>query len=202
MHCLLELTRTDIALRVLRAFLAEDMSRLLVHKLSNASVASPLQPPAALARSSSIHTNGKARSADEEMTEARQWLKDLHPETVPEKISEISFCKSVGGVSLTTFLTVNYVVWSGLIHHSKANNSKARLQTPLKRLLPFLPKPLHEQVRTHSQYVQSSDCLVITSSQARKGKDNRDACYRKFFATLQEVGKASIPPENDGTTGR
>lgn len=56
---------------------------------------------ASLTRFASSDSKGKAKSADEDMAEARRWLSDLDPETIPKSISQMTFDKGSGGRAKT-----------------------------------------------------------------------------------------------------
>jgi len=53
---------------------------------------------ASLTRFASSDSKGKekAKTADEDMAEARRWLSDLDPETIPKSISQMTFDKASG----------------------------------------------------------------------------------------------------------
>lgn len=52
---------------------------------------------ASLTRFASSDSKGKAKTADEDVAEARSWLSNLDLETIPKAISQITFEKSSGG---------------------------------------------------------------------------------------------------------
>jgi len=174
------------------------MSYPIARSLSSLSLSSQSQTMASLTRFASSDSKGKAKTADEDMAEARRRLSDLDPETIRKSISQMTFDKGSGQGNKTKSVQASAAKCDRTkAHLASSNHSKARLQTPLEKLLPLIPKPLHESIRYHRNYVKKSDSLVFISEEGKKQKENRDACFRKQYATLQELGKDNIPPEKN-----
>lgn len=158
---------------------------------------------ASLTRFASSDSKGKAKSADEDMAEARRWLSDLDPETIPKSISQVTFDKGSGQGDKNKLVQAPAAKCDRTkAHLASSNHSKARLQTPLEKLLPLIPKPLHESIRRHRNYAKKSHSLLFTSEEGKRQKESRDACFRKQHATLQELGKDNIPSERNVNTIR
>lgn len=43
---------------------------------------------------------------------------------------------------------------------------------------------------------------MFTSNEGKVPNENKESCYQKLFSTLQEIGKADIPPEKTVTADR
>ncbi|OJD18545.1 hypothetical protein AJ78_01461 [Emergomyces pasteurianus Ep9510] len=116
---------------------------------------------------------------DEELGEARIWLSQLTPRTIPRNIGDISYSRSSGPGGQN----VNKV------------NSKATLKIPLPSILRLVPRALHAEIRSSRYTAERSDSLVIQSDETRKQTKNLDLCFQKLQELLVTAGRAAIPGE-------
>ncbi|KAJ5590894.1 hypothetical protein N7450_004866 [Penicillium hetheringtonii] len=119
------------------------------------------------------------RSADSDLELARSWLKDLHPNTIPRHIGQVSFSRSSGPGGQN----VNKV------------NSKATLKIPLVALLPLVPSLLHSKLRDSRYTTDRSQTLVIQSDESRQQSSNVEACFDKLHQLLLNSAKQVVPGE-------
>ncbi|KAF2794995.1 hypothetical protein K505DRAFT_302982 [Melanomma pulvis-pyrius CBS 109.77] len=118
-------------------------------------------------------------ASDEELQAARKWLNDLHAETIPKSIGEMSFSRSSGPGGQN----VNKV------------NSKATLQVPLEGLLKYIPTALHSEIRTSRYIAPRSNNIIIQADDSRKQVDNAHSCYARLHQMVVEAGRNAVPGE-------
>ncbi|KAF2685588.1 hypothetical protein K458DRAFT_441999 [Lentithecium fluviatile CBS 122367] len=136
----------------------------------------PPAPPAALLRRTA--SGGRGVSA-EELQAARKWLEQLHAETIPRSIGELSFSRSSGPGGQN----VNKV------------NSKATLKVPLDALLQHVPSALHGEIRRSRYVAARTSALIIQADDSRKQNDNAHSCYRRLYEAIVDAGRHAIPGE-------
>ncbi|OAG02659.1 uncharacterized protein CC84DRAFT_1166491 [Paraphaeosphaeria sporulosa] len=139
--------------------------------------ARPLLPVAPLVRFASDRSTSDA--SPEELQAARRWLAQLHAETIPKSIGELSFSRSSGPGGQN----VNKV------------NSKATLKMPLNALLDHVPSVLHHEIRASRYVAERSSAIVIQADDSRKQNDNAHSCYKRLYEAIVEAGHAAIPGE-------
>ncbi|PVH97678.1 hypothetical protein DM02DRAFT_597174 [Periconia macrospinosa] len=110
---------------------------------------------------------------------ARTWLGQLHADTIPKSITELSFSRSSGPGGQN----VNKV------------NSKATLKVPLDALLKQIPTLLHPQIRASRYVTSQSNAIIIQADDSRKQSDNAHSCYKRLFEAILEAGRTAIPGE-------
>ncbi|KAL1601786.1 hypothetical protein SLS60_006701 [Paraconiothyrium brasiliense] len=139
--------------------------------------ARPLLAGAPAARFASGTSSREGRPED--LQAARKWLAQLHAETIPKSIGELSFSRSSGPGGQN----VNKV------------NSKATLKVPLDALLEHVPSALHHEIRTSRYVAERSSAIIIQADDSRKQNDNAHSCYKRLYEAVVEAGRAAIPGE-------
>ncbi|KAF2278467.1 uncharacterized protein EI97DRAFT_431686 [Westerdykella ornata] len=117
--------------------------------------------------------------SEEELQAARRWLENLHAESIPKDIGELSFSRSSGPGGQN----VNKV------------NSKATLKVPLDTLLQHIPTALHSQIKSCRYVTTRSNAIVIQADDSRKQTDNAHSCYARLHQLIIEAGRNAIPGE-------
>ncbi|KAF2641359.1 hypothetical protein P280DRAFT_373722, partial [Massarina eburnea CBS 473.64] len=120
-----------------------------------------------------------AAASEEDLQAARTWLDQLHAETIPRNIGELSFSRSSGPGGQN----VNKV------------NSKATLKVPLDALLRHVPGPLHRDLRASRYVAERSSAIIIQADDSRKQNDNAHSCYKRLYEAVVEAGRSAIPGE-------
>ncbi|KAJ5386110.1 hypothetical protein N7509_008651 [Penicillium cosmopolitanum] len=146
-------------------------------------------------------------SADLDLELARSWLKDLHPNTIPRHIAQLSFSRSSGPGGqnvnksvqprdpLLLFLPPLLVTCSLLPVLRAPSSVLATLKIPLVALLPLVPSLLHPQLRGSRYATDRSQALVIQSDESRQQSSNVEACFDKLHQLLLSSAKQVIPGE-------
>ncbi|KAF1966768.1 hypothetical protein BU23DRAFT_421729, partial [Bimuria novae-zelandiae CBS 107.79] len=123
--------------------------------------------------------SSSSEASPEELQAARKWLAQLHAETIPKSIGELSFSRSSGPGGQN----VNKV------------NSKATLKVPLDELLHHVPNALHREIRASRYVAERSSALIIQADDSRKQTDNAHSCYKRLYEAIVEAGHTAIPGE-------
>ena len=145
-------------------------------------------------RSAFTQCGGDGKAKAQELSDARKWLVDLKPGTIPEKISDVTYSRASGAGGIPLYCIRNVCLW----RLSCRTNSKARLLTPLKDLLPLVPKPLHASIHSSRYYIKDDDSIIITSERSKRASKNRDDCLRKQMVMLMDIGKQVVYVFQDG----
>lgn len=134
-----------------------------------------------------------------ELKAARQWLKDLNPETIPQKLCEMSFSRSSGpgGQHVNRYGNISSRVTRPSLTSDTSNrtSSKATLRLSTSALLPLLPEPLHASILSSRFVAPTSGDIVIQADDSRKQAENAQACHRKLLEVIREAGAQSVPGE-------
>ena len=142
---------------------------------------------------------GGGEADEAELAAAREWLADLHADTIRQKaVCDISFSRSSGpgGQNVN-----KYIIPSG--HYcitTRANvtfrvSSKATLRIPSSSLLPLLPNILHPYILSSRYHAAKTSDLVIQADDSRKQGDNVNACFRKLHDLILSAGRDAVPGE-------
>ncbi|KAH7138215.1 hypothetical protein B0J11DRAFT_9370 [Dendryphion nanum] len=119
------------------------------------------------------------RPSQEHVQAAREWLQQLHAETIPKSIGDLSFSRASGPGGQN----VNKV------------NSKATLKISLDALFKHVPTALHSEIRSSRYVAERSNNLIIQADNSRKQTDNAHSCYARLHQLIVEAGKNAIPGE-------
>ncbi|CAI6338963.1 unnamed protein product [Periconia digitata] len=122
-------------------------------------------------------SSSNSNSDDDQLEAARTWLGQLHAETIPRSIGELTFSRSSGPGGQN----VNKV------------NSKATLKLPLDALLHHIPSPLHAHIRASRYVTLKSNAFVIHADDSRKQSDNAHSCYKRLLEEVRDAGRNAIP---------
>lgn len=122
-------------------------------------------------------TTSRLAVSEAEWQDARGWLERIGETTIPRSVGDVSYSRSSGPGGQN----VNKV------------NSKAQLRVPLQRLLPLVPPMLHSPIRTSRYFADKTDTLLIQADDSRKQGANKDACFRKLYQMLTDIGREYIP---------
>ncbi|KAF2704270.1 hypothetical protein K504DRAFT_342114, partial [Pleomassaria siparia CBS 279.74] len=117
------------------------------------------------------------QASEEDLQIARKWLNDLHADTIPKSIGELSFSRSSGPGGQN----VNKV------------SSKATLQVPLEGLLKHIPSALHSEIKSSRYIAPRSKNLIIQADDSRKQTDNAHSCYARLHQVIVHAGRNAIP---------
>lgn len=115
----------------------------------------------------------------EEVTLAREWLKDFSQCSISRDEVEMTFARSSGPGGQN----VNKV------------NTKATIRCSLDKT--WIPPWARIQLRNNPAYVASSNSLLVSSTQTRSQAQNIDDCFKKLHAIIYDVCSSIIPTPPD-----
>ncbi|KAF2661541.1 hypothetical protein K491DRAFT_647347 [Lophiostoma macrostomum CBS 122681] len=120
-----------------------------------------------------------SNASEEDLQEARKWLEQVHAETIPRDIGELSFSRSSGPGGQN----VNKV------------NSKATLKVPLDALFKHIPVALHHEIKASRYVAERSNAIIIQADDNRKQNDNAHSCYARLHQMIIAAGRNAVPGE-------
>ena len=178
---------------------AKVMLRQTTKALGTLSITSQLPSLLLLSRQASTQRRPEDRT-EKEISQARKWLTELGRQTIPERISKVTYsrCFGAGGQHVNKLVEFFYLTLAAIsaVVACIRTNSKARLSTSLKDLLPRFPKPLHDRTRDDRYYARLTDSIIITLERTRSARDNRHDCFRKQLMMLKNIGQEVISGES------
>jgi peptidyl-tRNA hydrolase ICT1 len=80
--------------------------------------------------------------------------------------------------------------------------SKATTTWPMSQLLAFLPKLLHNEIRSSRYYSKSHDWITMQAQTHRSRSANTDENYQKLFEEIRNLYEKAVPNEQDPEKAR
>ncbi|KAF8475808.1 hypothetical protein BDZ91DRAFT_710358 [Kalaharituber pfeilii] len=121
-----------------------------------------------------------AKDSEEDFQEARRWLSQFTPDSIPREFCDISCSRSSGPGGQN----VNKL------------NTKATLRFDLQKARRYIPDLIMAKIQADPQarrYMTKQNELLIQSDTYRKQGDNIDDCFRRLHRAIVDV--AALPGE-------